>query len=363
MKAARQYSKDEPLVIEDIPEPKLRPGSVIVKIDAAYVSNAMADVLAGRSGEWLFLPPMPYTPGIDCVGIVEAVADDVVGLDVGQKVYCDPHIRSKVPGAPYYEAFIGYFGLFSPFSLKLLSYWRDGAFAEKLVIPAECVTPLGAAESVDPALLTRLGYVGTSYGGLVKGGFRPSESLIVTGATSVLGVSAVLLGLGMGASKVVAVGRKEDVLKRLRKTDPKRVAIVVARGDDSDADRIRAAAGDGGADLLLDCVRVIGDPQPTLAGVSALRRPGGAAVFVGGVSATIPIQYPDIAFMGISMAGSVWFPPSGASELLRMIGSGVLDLSSIKAHTYSIEKINEALVAAASRPSGFDHFAITPNTL
>ena len=44
---------------------------------------------------------------------------------------------------------------------------------------------------------------------------KPTQTLVVNGATGGLGSAAVLVGLAMGASKVVAVGRNEEKLKAL----------------------------------------------------------------------------------------------------------------------------------------------------
>lgn len=73
------------LVDEDVPQPK--PGEVRVKVVAAGV--AMPDVMA-REGIHPETPKVPYTPGWDLVGIVDALGDGVAGLDVGQFVAAMP---------------------------------------------------------------------------------------------------------------------------------------------------------------------------------------------------------------------------------------------------------------------------------
>lgn len=68
-------------VAGDIPEPAL--GEVRVRVEAAGVSAYDAML----RGHWLpGLPPMPYTPGEDFVGIVDQLGAGVDGLDVGQRV-------------------------------------------------------------------------------------------------------------------------------------------------------------------------------------------------------------------------------------------------------------------------------------
>lgn len=354
MRAARLHEPGSPLVIEDIGEPKLRPGSVIVKVEAAFVAPSAADVVGGRLP--FTLPPTPFTPGMDTIGVVEQVADDVVGIEKGQRVYCDHFIASQAAGAPPDASFIGYFG-FTPASRGMLKRWRDGAYAERLLIPAESVTPLGAAEEIEPSPLARLGYLGTAYGGLLRAGLRPGQSLLVNGATGVVGVSTVLVGLAMGASRIVCVGRKVVVLDELRSLDTKRIVPVAYRNDGDDGNRIAEAAR--GADIMLDALGNVAELGPTMDAVGALR-PGGTAVLVGGVTAELPISYRMLLAMDLTVRGSAWFPRAAAADMLRMIAAGTLDLGVLRPRTFPLGEVNEAIEAAARRPSGFEHVVLVP---
>ena len=60
------------------------PGEVRVAIKAAGVSYV--DVLTAM-GEYQFKPPLPFIPGSEYSGIVQAVGPDVTGLDVGDRVF------------------------------------------------------------------------------------------------------------------------------------------------------------------------------------------------------------------------------------------------------------------------------------
>jgi alcohol dehydrogenase len=94
IKAARLYEPGTPLKVEEIPEPKLRPSGAIIRILSTHIPSFSHAVMSGELG-YAFPKPFPFTPGTNAVGIVEAVADDVFGLEIGQKVFCDPFISSK----------------------------------------------------------------------------------------------------------------------------------------------------------------------------------------------------------------------------------------------------------------------------
>ena len=57
---------------------------MLVDVKAAGVNPVDTYI---RSGQYAFLPPLPYTPGSDAAGVVAAVGSDVHGFKVGDRVY------------------------------------------------------------------------------------------------------------------------------------------------------------------------------------------------------------------------------------------------------------------------------------
>lgn len=342
MKAARLYEVGSPLKVEDVPEPTLRSGGAIVQILSSHVPNFMSGIISGALDYYVM--PLPFTPGPGAIGIVAAVADDVFGLEVGQKVFCDLDMSSKTIGAPPEKILIGITAL-TPNSGPLQAIWRDGTFAEKVLYPAECLTPLGDA-AADPTLLASLNFLTIAYGGLLRGEVRPGQTLIVNGATGCMGSCAVLVALAMGVTKVVVVGRDQDTLNSLVQLDPKRVVSVSASGNLADAtEQIRSAAG-GGADLVLDALGAVKSGEPTMSCINALR-PRGTAVLVGGVQADLPLPYLSTMLSELTIRGAFMYPRHAPGELLRMIAAGTLDLKTIQIHIFPLDRINDAANHAA----------------
>lgn len=353
MKAARLYEPGTPLKVEEVPEPTLRPGGAIIKVLSSRIASYTGQVMSGELG---YSMPTPFTPGPSAIGVVEAVADDVFGLEIGQKVYCDDFISSKTIGGPPDGILIGWTGL-APASYRMQSLWRDGTYAEKAVLPVECLTPLGDAESIEPALLAYLSYLTIAYGGLLRGELHSGQTLIVNGATSNIGASAVLLALAMGVSKVVAVGRNQDTLEQLEQLDPKRVRSTPLKGSASEySERINAAAGN--ADMVIDVLGEVNTSEPTIACINALR-PQGIAVFVGGVKADIPLPYLKIMLTELTIRGSFMYPRHVPDEILRMIAAGILDLKAARPHVFPLDNISDA-IAQAPTFSGLEYCVIVP---
>src|SRR3984885_13888070 len=79
-----EFGGPEVLKLEEIPTPKPAAGQVLVKVHAAGV-NPYDPYM--RSGTYAIKPPLPYTPGSDAAGVVEAVGDGVKKVKAGDRVY------------------------------------------------------------------------------------------------------------------------------------------------------------------------------------------------------------------------------------------------------------------------------------
>ena len=81
MRAWRIHELGDPiqrLVLDEVAEPELGPGRVLVEVEA--VGLAFPDVLQCR-GEYQVKPPLPYCPGSETAGRVSAVGD---GVEIGR---------------------------------------------------------------------------------------------------------------------------------------------------------------------------------------------------------------------------------------------------------------------------------------
>ncbi len=86
MKAIRvhEFGGPEVLKLEEVGTPKPSAGEVLVRIHAAGVNPYDTYM---RAGTYALKPPLPYTPGSDAAGVVEAVGDGVKKVKRGDRVY------------------------------------------------------------------------------------------------------------------------------------------------------------------------------------------------------------------------------------------------------------------------------------
>jgi len=353
VRAARFYSLTAPLVVEDVDEPVLRPGSAIVRVQAAFVPPFIGEVLNGNLQQ--SLPPAPFTPGFDTIGIVEEVAPDVDGLRVGDHVYCNHAYETQGElGADDY-CFIGNFALQAN-GMNLLKEWPNGSFAERVVLPALCLAPLRNAARFDPALLCRLGWIGTAYGALTRAGLRRGQTVVINGATGLVGTSAVMLALALGARRIVAVGRSRKVLRTLKELDSQCIATVCLKElEEKHASEAIIDATEGGSDIVVDAANA-GTPESAMNAFTSLRR-GGAMALVSDSTVTLPISYMTVVDRGLSIVGTMWFRQSATTEFIGLVDSGVFDITRFEPTAYDLDHINEAIKAAATSERGLHHIA------
>ncbi|OXY83190.1 alcohol dehydrogenase catalytic domain-containing protein [Oceanimonas doudoroffii] len=321
-----------------IEKPKLKANSALVRMEAAFLPPYMEHL---PGGGWP-TPPRPFTPGQCAIGVVEAVDDRASQLKVGQRVYCDMYIESHGAKNEADHGFIGCFGV-AEGAAKHLAEWPDGSFGEYICAPTECFTPVPEEVQATPEVLCRLGWFGTAYAGLERGGFKPGMTVAVNGASGLLGTSAAMMALALGAGEVQLFGRREPVLEEIQSISPR---CKIGKCEDSRP-----------IDLLIDCAG--GDNTALTEQLIGRLRRFGNAVFIGALTAPLSIDASILMRNGNSLIGSFWFPRETAARVLSLVATGVLDLSLLRVETYSIDEIEDAVKASVENSGGLFHIALT----
>jgi NADPH2:quinone reductase len=207
----------EALRLVDLDPPTPGPGEVRVRVDAAAIG--MPDVFMCRD-VYAFKPPMPFVPGQEVCGTVDAVGDGV-DLPLGTRVMSTTNF-----------------------------FDGRGGFAEYTVTGAASVFRVPDAMPSTDAAAFRIGF-STAWIGLVRRGrVQPGETLVVLGAAGGSGATAVQLGRALGA-RVVAVAAGTEKLDFCARMGAE---VLVDRTTQSIPDAIRAATDGRGADLVYDPV-------------------------------------------------------------------------------------------------------------
>lgn len=150
------------------------PGRTEVRIAIKATGVSFVDVLVSE-GRYQARPQLPFVPGSECAGVVQAVGDAVAGFSVGQRV--------------------------------IATGW-SGLFAEVANAPAATVWPMPEGLSFEEAAVLAVSYT-TAWHALVdRGQLKAGEALLVLGAGGATGLAAVQIGAFLGA-RVIASASSE----------------------------------------------------------------------------------------------------------------------------------------------------------
>jgi len=145
MKAAVLEAFGLPLIIQEIPDPGLGTGEVIVDVLAAPVLPYAREIF---SGERKYMFDLPQVPGAGAVGRIRAVGPDATQLKIGDLVICDPTVRSR-DHAITRDITLQGLSARGAAGLRLQNYYRNGSFAEQIRIPTENATLLRIGGDTD----------------------------------------------------------------------------------------------------------------------------------------------------------------------------------------------------------------------
>jgi alcohol dehydrogenase len=330
-----------PLRLETRQAPKPHPRGVVVRIESAMLLSYMAKVIDGSLS--YALPPLPFVPGTNAIGRVEAVGAEVLHVAAGDRVFLSPHLVADEPADEPGQILIGLTAMGSG-SAPLQEVWRDGVCAELAHWPAACVTPLKGLD--DRTDLIALAKLVVPYGGLLRAGIEPGQTVLVNGATGYYGSAGIMVALAMGASRVVAIGREAAALARLAGTLGPRVATAALTGEAAaDLARIQDAAG-GKADSALDLLGQAGSTASTGATLRSLRR-GGRLVLMGSAGAPLEIGFGEMLANDWEVVGNFMYPAAAPGKLAALVRAGLLDLSPIRIRRFPLSELPAAIEAAA----------------
>jgi len=231
------------LRVEERPDPEPGPGEVAVAVEAAGVNFVDGLFVAGR---YQIKPPLPFVPGSEVAGRVEAVGPDVAGPAVGARVLASVGL---------------------------------GGFASRVVVPAASAVELPDVLDAAQAATFTQSYSTSLFALRDRGHAGEGERVLVLGAGGGVGLAAIGVARALGC-RVLGVASSAE----------KREAALAAGAEaavdpasEALKDAARAWAGGTGIDVVVD---PIGGPlaEPSLRALGD----GGRYLVIGFASGDIP---------------------------------------------------------------------------
>jgi S-(hydroxymethyl)glutathione dehydrogenase / alcohol dehydrogenase len=348
-RAALFRAVGEPLEVREIEVEEPEAGQVVVRMAAVGVCGSDLHVVRG---EWT--RPTPMVLGHEGAGVVEAVGPGVEGLSEGDRVVvswapacgeCAPCRSGRETACLALRAAIragemlgGGTGIRAD-GETVYRMTTVGAFAERVLLPAAGVLPLGGELPFEQVALLGCAAL-TGVGAVLNAGVAAGESVLVIGAGGV-GQFAVQAARIAGAGRIVVVdpveARREAVL-RLGATE----AVAPEELDAPDE-----------FDWAFDAVGHATTSQTALRST----RGGGTAVLVGMPPAGARLDLDPLEFSNFEkrLTGSVYGsePPARAlPRVLSLVREGELELAGLIGPTHGLDEVNEAIEASLAGAAG-----------
>lgn len=322
MRAAVVREYNQPVSIEDYPDPDPGPDDVIVEPKACGVCGS--DLFLMKGG---FDSTLPIVPGHEASGTIVRVGSNVTGVEVG------------TPVALYYIDFCGRCDLCQSGRVNLCLEVRrmgvdfDGAFAERVRLPAASVIPVEVND--DPAAIAVLtDAVGTPYHALVHvARVEQGETVVVFGVGG-LGSNAVQLARHFGC-RVVAVTRseqKQELARHLGADD------VVAGGADA-VEEVNKLLGPRGPEVIIQTVGspVVDRQAVEMAGL------GGRVVLVGASVEPFELRSTELIWREAAVMGSRGFLPDDIRAVIDLYREGSISVDHLLETQRPLSEIGDAL--------------------
>ena len=273
----------------EVPAPEIGPGDVLIKVSACGICGSDIHGMDGSSGRRI--PPLIM--GHEASGVIEAVGDEVVGWQPGDRVTFDSTISCG-------ECFFCRRGEINlcdnrrVLGVSCDDYRQHGAFAEYVVVPPRILYRLPEGLSFEEAAFVEP--VSIAVHAAARTPICLNDTAVVVGS-GMIGLLVIQALRAAGCGRIIAVD-----------LDPAKLALAVQLGADeglrSDevdvpAEVMRRTEGRG-ADLAFEVVGI----TPTLQLAVASVKKGGSVTLVGNLAAKAELPLQAVVTREITLYGS-----------------------------------------------------------
>jgi threonine dehydrogenase-like Zn-dependent dehydrogenase len=297
------WNGPEEMAVEEVPEPAVEPGTVIVRPEAVGICGSEIEGYLGRMGN----RTPPLVMGHEFAGTVTEVGEGVDEDLLGREVAVNP--LSSDGTCPLCRA--GYTNLCP--NRRLVGIHSPGGFAEYALAPAQNVYPLPEGVETRTGALAEPLANGVHAVRLGLAGHFVEHAVVVGAGT--IGLMCLQAAVLEGIPEVSVVepheARREQALE---------LGARAAYSSGEEAREAMEGPTEGlGADLVIDAV---GAEVTRRMAVEVLLRPGGRAVFVGLHDDDTTLGFHDVVRGQLDLQGSYAYTADDYEQALEWLVAG-----------------------------------------
>lgn len=312
MKALMLRQYDE-LVYEEVPEPELEAGEVLVRVRACGICGSDVHGVDGSTGRRV----PPIIMGHEAAGEIVALGAQVQGWQPGDRatfgcvIHCTHcfYCRRGEPELCENRRWLG---------VSIPGMRKHGAFAEYTAVPQQILfrvpdsLPFERAAMMEP--LTIAAHA------LRRTPFDLYDTAVVVG-TGMIGLLVVRLLKLAGAGQIIAVDISDE---RLEMAHAFGATTLLRSGRDDAPAAVRGLTGGRGADVVFEAVGA----DATVKLALACARKGGALTLIGNLAPAVELPLQEVVIGQLTLRGTT----NASSEwdaCLQMLSSGAVDVGAL----------------------------------
>lgn len=213
-----QFGGPEKLAYTEVEDVEVGKKEVCIRLYAAGVNSSDTYTLTGTYA--FFIPQLPYTPGLDGAGVVEAIGEEVTSVRVGDRVFVASLIRGK----------------------------STGTFAQKIVCDETLVHLLPDHVSFEQGATLGIPAM-TAYRALFQRAcLQPGQIVFIHGASGGVGLQAVQMAKSHGA-KVIGTASKPEGKKMVLQAG---ADVVIDHVTEATIEDVLALTDGNGPDVIIE---------------------------------------------------------------------------------------------------------------
>jgi 2-desacetyl-2-hydroxyethyl bacteriochlorophyllide A dehydrogenase len=310
----------------DIPAPG--PDEALVR---TIVTGVCGSDLHAAHGSHPFVP-LPYRPGHEVVGVIEAAGTAGQAYRPGQRVIVEPDLpcwacKMCTSGRENLCENLQFFGC----------GYRQGGMADYFTLAANRLHAV--PDELDDQTAALIEPLSTPVHAVRLAGDVAGRAVAVLGAGTI-GLFTLAVLRAHGAGKIVTT----DPLPAKRERAAALGAdVTVDAGTPDVAGQVRRALG-GSADIVFDCVAI----QSSMDQAIAMADKGGTVMVVGVPARDVTVPLPIVQDHQIRIQGSATYLPADYRESIDLLGRGAVRAADFVTATRPLDRVAEAFELASS---------------
>lgn len=311
--------------LDEVPPPQVGRADVVVDVVSCGICGSDLGYVAAGGLMGPAQQPMPL--GHELAGTVSAVGAGVVDIFVGQRVVVNPMAGGNL---------IGNGGTEGGFTPQLLV--RNAVLDESVFVLPDCISfDMGAL--VEP--------LAVAAHGINQAAAELGSKVLVMGAGPI-GLATIAVLKYRGVQNIVALDLSAERLARARKLG---ASATVDASQGSIAELVMPIHGSCewfgmpvlDTDIFIDATGVRSVVEDVLNNMKT----GASLVVVGLHKEDIAVSFSNLLAREITIKGSMGYPVE-FPQVIAMLASGALDLSSMVSHRYPLEQFEQAFLMASN---------------